>query len=78
MADTATITVCKIGDKFLLDPNIQEEEVVDTKISIGVRDDGKICAMQKQGSSGITIKEVETIIDMVLKKSKEMRKLIKV
>ncbi len=73
-----TITVCKIGDKFLLDPNMQEEEVVDTKISIGVRDDGKICAIQKQGSSGLTIKEVETIIDMALKKSKEMRKLIKV
>jgi exosome complex component RRP42 len=73
-----TITVCKVGDKFLFDPNVQEEEVIDTKLSIAVRDDGKICALQKQGSKGMTVKEVETAVDMAIKKIKDMRKLIKV
>lgn len=73
-----TVTVRKVGDNFLIDPNIQEEEIVDTKLSIAVREDGKICAMQKQGPKGLAIKDVEKMIDVALDKSKELRKLIKV
>jgi exosome complex component RRP42 len=73
-----TITVCKVGDKLLLDPSVQEEEAIDTKLSVAVREDGKICAMQKQGPKGLTTKDVEAILDLVLKKSEKLRKLIKV
>jgi exosome complex component RRP42 len=73
-----TITVCKVGDKLLLDPSVQEEEAIDTKLSVAVREDGKICAMQKQGPKGLTTKDVEAILDLVLKKSEKIRKIIKV
>jgi exosome complex component RRP42 len=73
-----TITVCKVGDKLLLDPNIQEEEAIDTKLSVAVREDGKICAMQKQGPKGLTTEDIEAILDLALKKSEKLRKLIKV
>lgn len=73
-----TITVCKVGDKLLLDPSVQEEEAIDTKLSVAVREDGKICAMQKQGPKGLTTKDVEAILDLALKKSEKLRKLIKV
>ena len=73
-----TITVCKVGNTFITDPTVDEEEAVDVKLSIGIRDDDKICAMQKQGSAGMTIKDVETAIDIAIKKSKDLRKLIKV
>lgn len=72
-----TVTVCKVGDKFLLDPNLEEEEVLDAKLVIAIREDEKICAIQKQGSKGITIKDVESAIDIALEKSKELRKLIR-
>jgi exosome complex RNA-binding protein Rrp42 (RNase PH superfamily) len=57
---------------------VEEEEVVDTKLSVAVRDDDKVCALQKQGSAGMTIKDIETIIDMAIEKSREIRKLITV
>jgi len=73
-----TVTVCKVGQNFLLDPNIQEEEVVDARLSVAVREDGRICAMQKQGPGGLTMKDIDTIIDMVMKKSEELRKFMAV
>jgi exosome complex component RRP42 len=73
----ANVTVCKVGNKFLLDPNFDEEQVVDAKLSISVRDDDKICALQKQGLHPIDIADVEKMFDIAIKKSKEIRKLIK-
>ncbi len=71
------ISVCKVGDKLFLDPMKEEEAVVDVKLSITVREDGKICAMQKQGSSGIEFDVVEKMVDIAIEKSKELRKLVK-
>ena len=70
-----TVTVCKIGDKFLIDPIFDEESVVETKISIAVREDNKICAIQKQGIRELSIGEIEKIIDIAFEKSAEIRKL---
>jgi len=71
------ITVGKIGDRFLLDPTHIEENVLESKLSIAVRDDDSICAMQKQGSEGLIVEDIEKMVDMVIKKSKEIRGLIK-
>lgn len=71
------ITVCKVGDKFLLDPSLEEENIVDTKLSISVRDDDKICSLQKMGSKELELEDLEKMFDMAMKKSKELRKLVK-
>lgn len=70
------VTVCKVGDKTIFDPTKDEESIVDAKLSISVREDEKICALQKQGNSGIMIDEIDGIIDLAMKKSKELRKLV--
>lgn len=70
------VTVCKIGDKIILDPTFPEEEMVDAKLSISVRDDDSVCALQKQGPAGLTVEEVEKMIDIAINKSKELRKLV--
>ena len=70
------ISVGKVGNNFILDPNYEEEKILDAKLSISVRDDGKICALQKQGRSGIKFEDVEKMLDMAIKHSKELRKLI--
>ncbi len=72
-----TVSVCKVGDKLFLDPTKDEESILDAKLSIAVREDDKICAMQKQGSKGIEFSTLEKIIDMAMEKSKELRKLVK-
>jgi exosome complex component RRP42 len=71
------VTVCKIGNNFILDPNLEEEKILDTKLSIAIRDDDKICALQKQGSKEFDFQDVERMIDIALEKSKELRKLVK-
>lgn len=72
-----TISVCKVGDKFLLDPNLEEENILDSKLSVGIRDDNKICAMQKQGRKELNLEDVKKMIEIALEKSKDLRKLIK-
>ncbi|MEM5834585.1 MAG: exosome complex protein Rrp42 [Candidatus Aenigmatarchaeota archaeon] len=69
------ITVCKVGNNFLLDPTIEEEKILDSKLSISVRDDDKICSMQKQLKE-LDFNDIVKMIDIAREKSKEIRKLV--
>jgi exosome complex component RRP42 len=69
------ISVCKVGDKFLLDPTIEEEKILDSKLSISVRDDDKICSLQKQLKE-LDFDDILKMIDIAVKKSKEIRKML--
>ncbi len=71
------ISVCKAGDSFLLDPSLEEENVIDSKLSISVRDNDKICALQKQGVKPLKFDEIGKMFDIAMNKSKELRKLVK-
>ncbi|MEM5836322.1 MAG: exosome complex protein Rrp42 [Candidatus Aenigmatarchaeota archaeon] len=70
------VSVCKIKDKFLIDPLLEEEEVIEARLSVCVREDGKICAIQKQDSGTLTLEEIEKMIKIAVEKSKEIRELI--
>lgn len=70
-----TISIGKIGDKFIIDPCLQEENLLDSILTVSVREDGKICAMQKRKNS-LKVEEINKIIDLAVNKSKELRKLI--
>ncbi len=72
-----TVTVCKVGDKLFVDPTLEEEPVIDAKMALGFIDDDKICAIQKQGREGIEYDMLENIIDLGMRKAKELRKLVK-
>jgi exosome complex RNA-binding protein Rrp42 (RNase PH superfamily) len=70
------VSVCKIKDNLLVDPVLEEEEIAEVRLSVSVRDDNMICAIQKQGSGELKMEEVEKIIDIAIEKSKEIRKMI--
>jgi len=70
-----TITICKIKDKFLLDPVLEEENLVEVKLTVAVRDDDKVCALQKQGTKELDIEDVEEMIRIAIEKSKGIRKM---
>ena len=70
------VTVCKFEDKFILDPTREEEEVFDTKMCIGVRDDGKVVSIQKMGPGSLKDSEIYDMIDIAIKKSKNLFKLV--
>ncbi len=71
-----TVTVGKIIGKLLLDPTKEEEDMLESKLSVASIDDGKICAMQKMGSGSLDEKDVDDMINIAVKKSKELRKLL--
>jgi exosome complex component RRP42 len=70
------ITTSKILDKYVVDLNREEEDVLDAWLSVAVREDGYICAMQKGGNKGLTVKNIDEMIELAIKKSKELRKLL--
>jgi len=53
-----TVSIGKVNGKFIVDPNIDEEQVLDCRLAISVSEDGKIAGMQKMGSGTFTVDEV--------------------
>src|SRR3990170_5963308 len=47
------ITAHKIGDKWLVDPTLEEEDVSETKVTIGATEEGSISSIQKGESKEI-------------------------
>jgi len=71
-----TVSVAKIGKNLLVDTNFEEEKIVESKVCVTTREDGKICAVQKQGSGYISFEELEEILDLSFEKAKEIRKMV--
>lgn len=53
-----SVTMAKINDRILVDPNADEWAVMDARITITTNSDGNICALQKGGRSGFTYDEI--------------------
>lgn len=75
-AKPITVSVGKILGKLLVDPTKEEEELLESKLSIATVEDGKICAMQKMGEGTLNENDIDDIINIAFKKSKELRKLL--
>lgn len=69
-----TVTCAKIGDKIVVDPDQEEEQVMDARLSIAIDDDGDICAIQKGGSGYFTPEQVMEVANIAKEKAKEIRK----
>ena len=72
-----SVTVIKIGDKFIVDPDSDEEKAVDARLTVASLADGTLCALQKGGDYPITPEDVMKMVDIGLEKGKELRKLVK-
>ena len=67
------VTVLKIGNSFIVDPDIEEEKLVDARLTVSSQKDGNLCALQKGGESVLTQEEIEQMIDIGLEKAKLLR-----
>ena len=54
----AMCTFVKIGEKMVLDPALEEETILDARLSIGITAEGRICAMQKGGDKPLTKEDI--------------------
>jgi exosome complex component RRP42 len=73
-AHPITVTVAKISNKLLVDPWIEEESVMDSRISFATNEKGDICAIQKGGSGYFTPQQILEASKIAVKKAAELRK----
>lgn len=69
-------TFAKIGGKLLLDPNANEEEIMDCRLTVA-NDENVVRAMQKGMSGSFTFQELKDLVDVTFDKSKQLRDMVK-
>ena len=68
-----SVTMARIGDSLVVDPDSEEEGAMDMRITITTDDDGKICASQKGEASTITPAQVLEAADTSIRVGREIR-----
>jgi|SRR3989338_5352775 len=68
------VTVIKIGEKLIVDPDTEEEMVVDARLTVSSIEDGTLCALQKGGDFPLTTEDISKMLDIGIEKAKELRK----
>jgi len=63
-----------IGEKFLVDPQIEEEKVLDVSLIIGTDEKGNIVSIQKNSSGPIPINLMDSIMETAVEKTEEIRR----
>jgi exosome complex component RRP42 len=73
------ITFAKINDTLVVDPWLEEEQIMDARLTITTDNDGNICAIQKGGSGCFTSKQVLETAKIAKEKAEQLRKkLVKI
>lgn len=71
-----SVTVIKIGDKFIVDPTSEEETAIDSRLSVTMDDDGTIVSLQKGGEEALSLEEVNKMVEIASEKIQELRKAL--
>jgi len=70
------VTVIKIGHKFIVDPDTDEEKTVDARLTVSSIEDGTLCALQKGGDFSLTVEDIEQMLEIGIEKGKELREYL--
>ena len=69
-----TVTLGKINSKLIVDPWLEEEQVMDSRLTMAFNDEGNICAIQKGGSGYFTQQQILEGMKLAQGKAAELRK----
>lgn len=70
------VTVYVIGGELIVDPTVEEEKAAEARLTISSMDENTICAMQKGGDAPLLVEQIDAMVDLALKKAKELRKAL--
>ena len=70
------ITFAKINGKLAIDPWLEEEQVMDSRLTMAIEKDGKICAIQKGGTGYFSTEQIFEVSKIAQEKASEIRKLV--
>lgn len=69
-------TYAKLGSAIAVDPMLEEEQVLNARLTVTTTKKNEICAMQKGEKGSFTQEEILNTIDRGIEKAKELRKLL--
>ena len=72
-----SITMARIGDHILVDPDADEWACMDARMTITTNSDGNICALQKGGSDGFTPEQIMKCSELAISLGAKIREKIK-
>jgi len=72
-----SVTMGKIGDHIIVDPNGEEWDCLDARITITTNSDGNICALQKGGQQGFTQEQLEKCGEISISVGPKIREILK-
>jgi len=72
-----SVTMGLIGDFIIVDPNLDEWECLDARITITTNSDGNIVALQKGGNDGFSFDQLVKCSETSIVVGKEIREIIK-
>jgi exosome complex component RRP42 len=70
------VTFAKINNKLVVDPWLEEERVMEARLTMTIEKDGKICALQKGGSGYFSVGQILEAAEIARQKAAELRKLV--
>jgi exosome complex component RRP42 len=70
------VTFAKINGKLIVDPWLEEEQVMDARLTMTFDKDSNICAIQKGETGHFTTQQILEAAKIAQQKSAEMRKLL--
>jgi len=76
MSMPVPVTILKIGDNLIVDPTEAEEAVLDARLTVSILEDGTLCALQKGGDASLSVKDINEMINLAVKKSQDIRRKI--
>ena len=70
------VTHVKVAESLFADPVSEEEQASTARMTVGTKDNGNICALQKGGTEGLTLKQAEHLFEKSIEIGKTLRKLL--
>ena len=67
------ITSVKVGNSIVLDPCLEEEQVMSCRLTVTTDKDDNVCAMQKGGLGVFTPEEIKQMVSSAIQKSRDLR-----
>jgi len=72
-----TVTIGKINNTLIVDPWLEEEQVMDARLTMAINDEGNICAIQKGLAGYFTPQQIIEASKLAQQKAAELRKKLK-
>jgi len=67
------ITTVKIGNSLVVDPVLEEEQVMSCRLTVTTGKNDDVCAMQKGGLGTFTPEEIKQVVSTAIQKSRDLR-----